>query len=146
MPLTTLSPCNTDPPFHKPIQFTKTSLTMFERKSTPPPLPPRKLKPTLISGLRAKIDAHFHSSPLATQRKDFLALKADTPIEKKSHFTADVVGAAAAYEAFKAFERHEIHQGSKPTHARAKEVGDCRLTWRSDCRLSWDWPRALRCA
>ncbi|KAK1927865.1 hypothetical protein DB88DRAFT_53088 [Papiliotrema laurentii] len=76
----------------------------------------------MFERLRAKIDAHFHSSPLATQRKDFLALKADTPIEKKSHFTADVVGAAAAYEAFKAFERHEIHQGSKPTHARAKEI------------------------
>jgi len=49
-------------------------------------------------------------------------LKADTPIEKKSHFTAEVVGAAAAYEAFKQFERHESHKGSKPTHARAKEV------------------------
>jgi hypothetical protein len=59
-------------------------------------------------------------------------MKADTPIEKKSHFTADVVGAAAAYEAFKTFERHEMHKGSKPTHARAKEVsptpaGPCRL-------------------
>jgi hypothetical protein len=30
--------------------------------------------------------------------KEFLAVKADTPIEKKSHFTAEVVGAAGAYE------------------------------------------------
>lgn len=72
--------------------------------------------------LRAKIDTHFHTTPLASQRKDFLAVTAATPLERKAHFTAEVVGAAAAYEAFKAFERHEIHKGSKPTHARGKEV------------------------
>ena len=87
---------------------------MFERE--------RIASAQLTSGLRNRIDTHFHTSPLSSQRKDFLALKTDTPIEKKSHFTAEVVGAAAAYEAFKQFERHEIHKGSKPTHARAKEV------------------------
>ncbi|ORX35469.1 hypothetical protein BD324DRAFT_101146 [Kockovaella imperatae] len=73
----------------------------------------------MFDKLRAKIDGHFHSSPLASQRKDFLAVNASTPIEKKAHFTAEVVGAAAAYEAFK---RHEVHKGAKPTHARAKEI------------------------
>ena len=82
---------------------------------------------TLIPGLRAKIDTHFHTSPLASQRKEFLAIKSTTPIEKKSHFTAEVVGAAAAYEAFKVFEKHEVHKGSKPTHARGKEVGEVGL-------------------
>ncbi|WVN85636.1 uncharacterized protein L203_100785 [Cryptococcus depauperatus CBS 7841] len=76
--------------------------------------------------LRAKISSHHNSHPLAKQRTDFLAVNADTPLENKAHFTHEVVGAAAAYEAFKAFERDGAHgaDGTKVTHARAKET--CR--------------------
>ncbi|KAK4686931.1 hypothetical protein P7C73_g3179, partial [Tremellales sp. Uapishka_1] len=76
----------------------------------------------MFDKLRNDITKHFHSSPLARQRAEFLAVDQTTPIEKKAHFTAEVVGAAAAYEAFKAFERHEINKGQKPSHGRAKEV------------------------
>ena len=97
---------------------------MFDSES--PFTSPRTSARRGIAELRAKIDGHFTSSPLASQRKDFLAVDANTPIEKKAHFTAEIVGAAAAYEAFKAFERHEVHKGAKPTHARAKEVSRVR--------------------
>lgn len=79
---------------------------------------------TVPSELRAKISSHHGSHPLAKQRKDFLAVNAATPLEHKAHFTHEVVGAAAAYEAFQAFENNGAHSedGSKVTHARAKEV------------------------
>nr|ODN93302.1 hypothetical protein L203_00573 [Cryptococcus depauperatus CBS 7841]ODO02326.1 hypothetical protein L204_01059 [Cryptococcus depauperatus CBS 7855] len=78
----------------------------------------------MFEKLRAKISSHHNSHPLAKQRTDFLAVNADTPLENKAHFTHEVVGAAAAYEAFKAFERDGAHgaDGTKVTHARAKEV------------------------
>ncbi|WRT65864.1 uncharacterized protein IL334_002815 [Kwoniella shivajii] len=69
--------------------------------------------------------AHNSSHPLAKQRADFLLVKADTPIEKKAHFPADVVGAAAAYEAFQAFQNNDAHTSGltgKVTHARSKEI------------------------
>ncbi|RSH92692.1 hypothetical protein EHS25_008137 [Saitozyma podzolica] len=74
--------------------------------------------------LFSKIKAKLHlSHPLAQQRDEFLAVGPDTPIEKKSHFTSDVVGAAAAFEAWKLFEKHDMHQeGGKVAHARGKEV------------------------
>ena len=78
-----------------------------------------------LSELRAKIDSHFNSTPLKAQRDEFLAAGPDTPIERKAHFTHEVVGAAAAYQAMKAFENHEVHKEGKPTHARAKEVSGC---------------------
>ncbi|ORY20512.1 hypothetical protein BCR39DRAFT_83783 [Naematelia encephala] len=71
---------------------------------------------------RTKIHSHFSSSPIATQRDEFLAVNSTTPLERKAHFTPEIVGGAAAYEAMKAFEHHEVHKGSKPTHARAKEI------------------------
>ncbi|KIR67603.1 hypothetical protein I312_102200 [Cryptococcus bacillisporus CA1280] len=78
----------------------------------------------MFDKLRAKISSHHGSHPLAQQRNDFLAINADTPLEHKAHFTHEVVGAAAAYEAFQAFEKNGAHaeDGSKVTHARAKEV------------------------
>ncbi|GFZ43280.1 hypothetical protein JCM24511_00999 [Saitozyma sp. JCM 24511] len=74
--------------------------------------------------LFSKIKAKLHlSHPLAQQRDEFLSVGPDTPIEKKSHFTSDVVGAAAAFEAWKLFEKHDVHQeGGKVAHARGKEV------------------------
>ncbi|OWZ54759.1 hypothetical protein C356_01687 [Cryptococcus neoformans c45] len=78
----------------------------------------------MFDKLRAKISSHHGSHPLAKQRKDFLAVNAATPLEHKAHFTHEVVGAAAAYEAFQAFENNGAHSedGSKVTHARAKEI------------------------
>ncbi|WVO13396.1 hypothetical protein L204_101011 [Cryptococcus depauperatus] len=86
--------------------------------------------------LRAKISSHHNSHPLAKQRTDFLAVNADTPLENKAHFTHEVVGAAAAYEAFKAFERDGAHgaDGTKVTHARAKELAmSSDLSRRGSC-------------
>ncbi|WVQ85496.1 hypothetical protein IAT38_007661 [Cryptococcus sp. DSM 104549] len=79
----------------------------------------------MFDKLRAKISTHHSAHPLSKQRAEFLAIKADTPLERKAHFTHEVVGAAAAYEAFKAYENHEAHSGvggSKVTHARSKEI------------------------
>ncbi|WWD18099.1 hypothetical protein CI109_102547 [Kwoniella shandongensis] len=80
----------------------------------------------MFDKLRAKINSHHSSHPLSKQRAEFLAVKADTPLERKAHFTHEVVGAAAAYEAFKAFENHDAHRGvgngGKVSHARAKEI------------------------
>ncbi|KAI9634542.1 uncharacterized protein MKK02DRAFT_38071 [Dioszegia hungarica] len=73
-------------------------------------------------GFRHKIDSHFAGSPHKQSRAEFMLVTGATPIEKKGHFTREVVGAAAAMEAMKAFEKHEIHTGSKPTHHRAKEI------------------------
>lgn len=86
---------------------------------------------TVPSELRAKISSHHGSHPLAKQRKDFLAVNAATPLEHKAHFTHEVVGAAAAYEAFHAFENNSAHaeNGSKVTHARAKEVRASIIIW-----------------
>lgn len=77
-------------------------------------------------GLRTKIDAHFGASPLIKQRAEFLAVGPSTPLDRKVKFTPEVVGAAAAYESWKAFERDPAHRpadGSKLAHARGKQVG-----------------------
>ncbi|EIW72861.1 hypothetical protein TREMEDRAFT_24079, partial [Tremella mesenterica DSM 1558] len=43
--------------------------------------------------------------------------------EKKAHFTHEVVGAAAAFEALKAYRHHQSENGGgRPTHARGKEM------------------------
>ncbi|KAK8865722.1 hypothetical protein IAR55_000868 [Kwoniella newhampshirensis] len=80
----------------------------------------------MFEKLRARISSHHSSHPLSKQRTEFLAVTADTPLERKAHFTHEVVGAAAAYEAFKAFENHDAHRGvgnvGKVPHARAKEI------------------------
>ncbi|ODO07497.1 hypothetical protein L198_01076 [Cryptococcus wingfieldii CBS 7118] len=78
----------------------------------------------MFDKLRAKINSHHDTHPLSKQRAEFLAIKGYTPLERKAHFTHEVVGAAAAYEAFKAFERNGSHDaaGTKITHAKSKEV------------------------
>ncbi|WWC60502.1 uncharacterized protein I303_103075 [Kwoniella dejecticola CBS 10117] len=48
-----------------------------------------------------------------------------TPLERKGHFTSETVGAAAAYEAFKAFENNEAHSrgiDGKVTHKESKRI------------------------
>lgn len=77
------------------------------------------------TGLRSKIDAHFGSSPLIKQRAEFLSVNAATPLDRKVKFTPEVVGAAAAYESWKVFERDPAHKpadGSKLAHMRGKQV------------------------
>ncbi|WVR05670.1 hypothetical protein IAU60_002692 [Kwoniella sp. DSM 27419] len=79
----------------------------------------------MFEKLKARIASMHSSHPLARQRAEFLALKADTPLERKAHYTHEIVGAAAAYEAFKAFENHESHKpglAGKISHARGKEI------------------------
>ncbi|WWC87972.1 uncharacterized protein L201_002874 [Kwoniella dendrophila CBS 6074] len=79
----------------------------------------------MFEKLKAKIAAHHSSHPLAKQRAEFLLVTADTPLERKAHFPADVVGAAAAYEAFQAFQNNQAHTSGidgKVTHARSKEI------------------------
>ncbi|WVQ65111.1 uncharacterized protein L199_003283 [Kwoniella botswanensis] len=79
----------------------------------------------MFEKLKAKIAAHHSSHPLAKQRAEFLLVTADTPLERKAHFTAEVVGAGAAYQAFQAFENNEAHfKGieGKVSHARSKEI------------------------
>ncbi|OCF32899.1 hypothetical protein I317_00772 [Kwoniella heveanensis CBS 569] len=79
----------------------------------------------MFEKLKARITSMNSSHPLARQRAEFLALKPDVGLEKKAHYTHDIVGAAAAYEAFELFQKHEAHEsklGQKITHARSKEI------------------------
>jgi hypothetical protein len=55
----------------------------------------------LTLGFRHKIDSHFAASPHKQSRAEFMLITSATPIEKKGHFTREVVGAAAAWEAMK---------------------------------------------
>ncbi|ORX35470.1 hypothetical protein BD324DRAFT_632972 [Kockovaella imperatae] len=77
----------------------------------------------MFEKLKEKLGAHSKTHPLAAQRDEFLAADMNTPLERKAHFSHEVVGAAAGYEALRAFENHEAHStGTKVTHARAKEI------------------------
>jgi len=105
-----------------PIATTDNLNKMFEGESASQV---RSVHETLTAGLRTSIDAHFGSSPLVKQRAEFMTVSSATPLDRKVKFTPEVVGAAAAYESWKAFERDPAHKptaGGKLAHAKAKIV------------------------
>ncbi|KAI9229663.1 MAG: hypothetical protein DHS80DRAFT_13560 [Piptocephalis tieghemiana] len=42
--------------------------------------------------------------------------------EKKAHLSHELIGAAAGYEAVKAYQKHRAEKGKNPTHSTIKQI------------------------